>query len=201
MPKATATTRPGIPLFVRNPADRVEPPGRFRLGHHQRRAGFGVWAATVADSDRDAIKAWKRRRPLEPGAAAPFVERLAELVELWCPVLPSGLVVTSPPQGVSAPEGPACDAAAILARLVAERLVVPYRPMLRRSPGESKKYHGHHYALAQAPFTATIPEGPARPAIALIVDDLSTSGVTMKLSLEVIRGPGIAAFGFAFSGI
>jgi orotate phosphoribosyltransferase len=34
----------------------------------------------------------------------------------------------------------------------------------------------------------------------LIVDDLITTGRTMRLSVEAIRAAGVAGFGFAFSG-
>jgi predicted amidophosphoribosyltransferase len=35
----------------------------------------------------------------------------------------------------------------------------------------------------------------------LIVDDLVTTGATMRRSLEAIRAAGVAAFGFGFSGV
>jgi adenine/guanine phosphoribosyltransferase-like PRPP-binding protein len=38
------------------------------------------------------------------------------------------------------------------------------------------------------------------PTLVLIVDDLCTSGRTMRHSIEAIRKAGAAAFGFAFSG-
>jgi orotate phosphoribosyltransferase len=34
-----------------------------------------------------------------------------------------------------------------------------------------------------------------------IVDDPITSGRTMRLAVEAIRGAGVAAFGFGFSGV
>jgi orotate phosphoribosyltransferase len=34
----------------------------------------------------------------------------------------------------------------------------------------------------------------------LVLDDLATSGVTMRRSLEAIRNAGVAAFGFAYNG-
>jgi pyrimidine operon attenuation protein/uracil phosphoribosyltransferase len=35
----------------------------------------------------------------------------------------------------------------------------------------------------------------------IVVDDLATTGRTMRLALEAIRGAGVPAFGFAFSGV
>ncbi|MGP0069673.1 MAG: hypothetical protein ACLQGP_39485 [Isosphaeraceae bacterium] len=153
----------------------------------------------MSTADRQAITTWKRQRPLRPEGAEPFADRLVELVRLWAPVMPPGVVITTPPQGASAPEGPACDAAAILARLTADRLGVPFVSMLERT--DQKRWHGRHYATKQAPFTATAEKALSRPAIVFVVDDLATSGTTLKLSLEAIRGVGIPAFGFAFSGV
>jgi predicted amidophosphoribosyltransferase len=35
----------------------------------------------------------------------------------------------------------------------------------------------------------------------LVVDDLVTTGATMRRSLEATRAAGVAAFGFGFSGV
>jgi orotate phosphoribosyltransferase len=35
----------------------------------------------------------------------------------------------------------------------------------------------------------------------VIVDDLITTGRTMRLSVEAIRAAGVAGFGFGFSGV
>jgi predicted amidophosphoribosyltransferase len=37
--------------------------------------------------------------------------------------------------------------------------------------------------------------------IVLVVDDVVTTGATMRRSLEAIRAAGMAAFGFGFSGV
>ena len=36
--------------------------------------------------------------------------------------------------------------------------------------------------------------------LTIVVDDLVTSGATMRLSLEALRAAGVMAFGFAYSG-
>jgi hypothetical protein len=64
---------------------------------------------------------------------------------------------------------------------------------------EPKRWHGPHSGLRQAPYVAAVPD-PAPPLV-LIVDDLCTSGHTMRLSLEAVRKAGVPAFGFAFSGV
>ena len=69
-------------------------------------------------------------------------------------------------------------------------------PTLGRA--DVKRWHGPHSSLRQAPFACSLPD-PA-PTMVLVVDDLITSGRTMRLAVEAIRAAGVAAFGFAFSG-
>ena len=80
---------------------------------------------------------------------------------------------------------------------VADALGLPFAEILSRT--EPKRWHGPHHALRQAPFVCTLPE-PA-PTMVVIVDDLVTTGRTMRLSVEAIRAAGVAAFGFGFSGV
>jgi orotate phosphoribosyltransferase len=124
---------------------------------------------------------------------AEFAAAVAALVRAWSPILPAGTVVTVPPQGASAP-GP--YAAESLGQAVAAALGLPFVEVLTRT--EPKRWHGPHASLRQAPFVAALP-APA-PPIVLVVDDLVTSGRTMRHSIDAIRQAGAAAFGFAFSG-
>jgi predicted amidophosphoribosyltransferase len=80
---------------------------------------------------------------------------------------------------------------------VAEALGLPLAEVLTRT--DVKRWHGPHHSLRQAPFVAALPE--PLPTMVLIVDDLVTTGATMRRSLEAIRATGVAAFGFAFSGV
>src|SRR5262249_62231644 len=112
-------------------------------------------------------------------------EAVANLVRAWSPILPLGTILTVPPQGASAP-GP--YAAEALGRRVAEALGLPFAEVLTRT--DEKRWHGPHAALRQAPFSCTPPE-PA-PAIVLVIDDLITSGRTMRLSIEALRAAGLA---------
>ena len=84
-----------------------------------------------------------------------------------------------------------------LGQRVAEALGLPFSAeVLSRT--EPKLRHGPHSRLRQAPDVAAVPD--PIPPLVLIVDDLCTSGRTMRLSLEAIRGAGILAFGLA-SGV
>lgn len=170
-----------------------EPKGRS-LPSHQKRAGLGVWAATRSRQDRARIRLWKRSAPFDPSERDRFAEALAALARAWSGVLPVGTIATCPPQGASAP-GP--YAALELARVAAGILGVPFVEVLARQG--RKRWHGPHEALRQAPFIATIPD-PAPPMV-LVLDDLVTSGATLKRSIAALNAAGVAGFGFAFSGV
>ncbi len=174
-------------------------PSRFRresesssrwLPSHQKRAGLGVWTAGRSRQARAAIKAWKRSAPFDPATLAGFAAAVADLVRAWSPILPSGTILTIPPQGASAP-GP--YAARELGETVADALGLPFVPMLART--EAKRWHGPHSSLRQGPFVCTLPD-PA-PTMVLVVDDLITSGRTMRRALEAIQAAGVAGFGFS----
>jgi hypothetical protein len=190
--KTTVTRR--IPLLTRQPSARTEPAGRFKLGHHQRRAAFGCWAASTSVADREAVKGWKRKAPLDAAASSKFVAGLVALVRLWAPVTPPGTILTVPPQGASAPGSYAAE---LLAKLTADTLGLPFVPMLERT--DLKGLHGPWHSLGQRSYLATVPN-PAAPVV-LVLDDLATSGTTMRLSLEALHARGVCAFGFAFSGV
>jgi hypothetical protein len=169
-----------------------EPRGRS-LPSHQKRDGLGVGASTRRRTARAAIRRWKRARPFDPDERDGFAAALAGLVRSWSPVLPAGTVATVRPQDASTP-GP--YAALELGRAVAVALGVPLVEVLTRT--EAKRWHGPLHALRQAPFACTLPADP--PVLLLVLDELVTSGRTMRLSIEAINRGECAEFGFAFSG-
>lgn len=130
-------------------------------------------------------------RELLADRAARHAEAIVELIREWAPVLPSPAVVTVPPQGASYP---GTYYAAALAQEVARLLGVPFRHTLERH--EQKHWHGPMHSLQQGAFTATVESGTTY----IVVDDLITSGATMRRSLEALRTAGVPAFGFAYNG-
>ena len=170
-----------------------EPAGRFRPAH-QARSALGVWACSRSRADRAAVKAWKASPPFDEVPLAEFAAGLVRLITAWCPVLPGGYVLTTPPQGASAP-GP--YAAEALGRRVAEALGLEFVDTQTRT--EPKLWHGVIHSLKQDDYVYRF-TGPM-PTMVLVVDDLATTGRTLRLSLEAIRTAGIPAFGFAFSGV
>jgi Phosphoribosyl transferase domain len=150
--------------------------------------------APLAGAAGDFSDVERTEKPLfDPALLAEFSAAVAELVRQWSAILPPGTIATVPPQGASAP-GP--YAAEALGSAVAEALGLPFVRMLERT--EPKRWHGPHHALRQTPFICALPN--PTPTMVVIVDDLVTSGRTMRLSIEAIRSAGVAAFGFAFSG-
>jgi hypothetical protein len=170
-----------------------EPAGRFRPAH-QARSALGVWAVSRSRADRAAMVAWKSAQPFDGAMLAGFAAGLAELVRAWSPVLLPSAVVTALPQGASLGRPYAAEA---LARAVAGALGLPYRALLRRT--DDKLYHGPWDSRRQAPYAVEASDRP--PGLVLTVDDIATSGTTLRLALEALRGAGIMSFAFAYSGV
>lgn len=161
--------------------------------HTQSRAvggRSGILAARPAPRPlREALAAWKRAECPAGDLAEQMTAELVALLRAWQPLLPGGWVLTTPPQGASAP-GP--YGAAIIARRVATDLDLDLVTLLERT--DLKRHHGRHESLRQAPYRVTV--RPAAPV--LVVDDLITSRTTMRLSLEALAAAGVAAWGFAW---
>jgi predicted amidophosphoribosyltransferase len=175
--------------FVGHDSEEPDP----RPFHHYRHAGLGTWVChrTLPEETMAALLAWKK----DPAKRETFIRQAAEdlagLIRVWQPAIPAEWVVTVPPAGASAP-GP--YPAGFLARKVAELLSRPFITTLARK--DQKRYHGRHYTLNQKAFKVK-----TKPlSVALVVDDIATSGTTMRLSLEALRSAGVPAFGFAFWG-
>jgi len=169
--------------------ERPAKPSKPKAAYSQKRASLGVWAATTAGEDRTAAIAWKA----EPNAATTklYAAAVVETIRQWSPVLPPNTCVTVPPQGASFPDH---YAAADLAKAVAKELGISFNDILKRT--DEKRYHHPKQSMAQKPY-----EVIGKPTgIVIVVDDIITSGTTMKLSLDALRAAGIAAFGFAYAG-
>ena len=154
---------------------------------------IGTWAAVTSSGLRERLIAWKSNPPFDPGEMVEFAAGIVELIGMWSGgVYAPRTVVTVPPQGAS--RGP--YAAEALGRSVADKMAMPFVPMLRRT--DVKKYHGPWDSRKQLPYLCELPD--PRPEMVLVIDDLCTSGTTMRLALTSIRAAGIPAFGFCYSG-
>lgn len=122
---------------------------KARLGYYARRVRLGVWSCRRGDPDLyRRLREWK----VDPAGQEAFADwiaaELASLMRYWQPILPRDWLVTVTPQGASAP-GP--YPAGFLGRRVAERLDRDFQTFIDRT--DTKRYHGRHYTLGQAPFT------------------------------------------------
>ena len=179
-------------ISTTNATDSTQPrqPAPRRSAYSQKRASLGVWASTISADDRADAIAWKTTAP-DASTATRYAAAVVETIHQWSPVLPPGAVVTCPPQGASHPGHYFADD---LARAVAGLLNISFTPLLVRT--DAKHYHHPRESMRQAPYRVTSPP----PAMVLVIDDLITSGTTMRLSLEALRAAGAAAFGFAYCG-
>jgi hypothetical protein len=162
-------------------------PAPANTGLHIRRAALGVFACRrgLGPGERDRLLGWKRSPAEREDFCRLMAADLAALARAWQPALPPDWLVTTPPPGASVP-GP--YPAGFLGRAVAGLLGLEYQTTLERS--DCKRYHGRHYAMKQAPFVVF--RAPA--GVTLVIDDLTTSGTTMRLSLEALRAAGVPAF-------
>lgn len=166
-----------------------------RKATSQKRAGLGVWASTRSVFDRSEMV---KEKEMGIGLVNDgFAYDIAELIKEWAPYLDSSIIVTSPPQGASAPGRYYAEDLAIR---VAEKLDLTYVTLIERT--DTKKRHGPWESRLQADYSLHrnfyVPHDPYR--FIIIVDDLITSGTTMRLALKAIRDQGCMAFGFSYSG-
>ncbi len=161
-----------------------------RSGFSQRRAGLGVLTVSRDKAARQRILAWKLSSFEDEAQTAAYADALAGLIAKAIPVRPAGTVLTIPPQGAS---WPGTYYARLLARRVANRLGMPLAEIIART--DEKHHHGRRASLDQEAYVSTM----SVPA-AIVIDDLVTSGHTMKLSLDALRAAEIPAWGFGLNG-
>jgi hypothetical protein len=160
---------------------------------HYRHAGLGVWCCRrgLTEPEKAAFQAWKDAPARFNDFCNAAAEAVAGLIRQWQRSIPSDWIITTPPPGASAAkEYPA----GFLGKAVAGKLGLEYLTTLRRTG--AKKWHGRHYAMRQEPFAVTCKP----PSVAIVVDDMMTSGTTMRLALDALRTAGVPAFGFAYVG-
>lgn len=160
-------------------------------GYSIRRAGLGV---TVASKDHH-IKTAVVREKLSPAwnhdRLKAWADDLARLIRAWIKRLPKGTIITPPPQGAS---WPGAYFAGALAERVAGLLGCPWTLGFTRA--DQKLYHHPMEALRQGPFTYAGPQAE----LVIVIDDLITSGATMKRAITAVQEAGIPVYGFAIYG-
>lgn len=142
-----------------------------------------------------AYKRWK----LDPAANHEITDvmatELVSLIQSWQPLIPMDWVVSAPPQGASIHKTKNGDyPASFLAKSVANKLGIQCELGISRA--EDKRYHGRYQSMAQAPYTVSrFPKGPV-----LLVDDMITSGTTLRLSQAALAEGRVPSWAFAWVG-
>lgn len=150
------------------------------------RPAAGVAAALTFDgAARQAILALKfaNRRGVARHLAGLAVDRLG------LERRPRFDVVTWAPTSVGRARRRGYDQAELLARHVARELGVPCRRLLYRCHGDPQAGRGRAERLAGPAFRS---RRPGRPLRVLVVDDVVTTGATLRMAAEVLRAAGVA---------
>lgn len=142
--------------------------------------GLDTCRAVVAYDDdvRAAVVRLKNRD--ERAQVARWADALAALV----PDV-EGLVVTWAPTSGSRRRRRGFDHAELLARAVARRRRLPIRRLLRRQPGPAQAGRGAAERRVHAGFVARPCPHPV-----LVVDDVSTTGATLRAAAGALRRSG-----------
>jgi hypothetical protein len=161
-----------------------------KVGFSVKRAAIGAFSVHRDEPNRRRILEWKATEH-NSAFTEQFAAEIVSLIRQWSPTLPSDALITTPPQGASAP---GFYFAGALAAEVARQMDRQYAVTLARQ--DAKRFHHPRQSLMQLPFA--VQRSPL-PQIILIVDDLITSGTTLRLSIDALRAAGTMPFGFAFA--
>jgi hypothetical protein len=143
-----------------------------------RRAGENVLAVAGDVHTRRHVHRLKAAPLADPEALAKLAVAVAALIAHHFPVLPDRACITCPPQGATWPREHFAES---LATRVATILGLPFVALLKR-------------AAPASPFVLTrTPEGPV-----FVVDDLITTGATIRQTLDTLVSSGATARGFAY---
>jgi predicted amidophosphoribosyltransferase len=138
-----------------------------------------LWAYDGATRDLVTELKYRRRRDLVPQVA----DLLAALARP-----PAGALVTWAPTATERRRHRGADHAELLARALARRWAARCRPLLRRRPGPPQTGRDAAARRRHPGFEAT---GQA-PRAVVVVDDVATTGATLRAAAAALRGAGAA---------
>jgi len=167
----------------------------FGLRSSRRDMGFtalGVYS--IRSMDSTPFYAWKKDSM--PDVTAVMAAELSALISNWFPVRGGDWVVTTPPQGASKHKTTGgVYPAGMLGAATAALLGLDYVTTLIRQT--DKKWHSRYQTMAQNDFVVTT----RPPDMAIVVDDMLTSGTTMGLAIKALRSVGVPTMQFVWVGI
>lgn len=162
---------------------------------HVPRVRRGVFACVLqrdlSKAAWDKFQIWKDAPSAHPDVTEHFASQLVELIRSVFPVIPGDWLITTPPPGKSAYTGREYPAG-FLAKAIANKLDREFLTVFE--PQAHKKYRGRFESLKRQETFELLCTPPA-PVI--VVDDLVTSGHTLKICLCTLERAGV--LGFAFS--
>jgi hypothetical protein len=173
------------------PAEHQDAEPQETIGKHYKHAGLGVFVAKRSCGvEYQRVVVWKATQ--DPIETERLADAISDVIKEWCPVFRQTWTVTNPPRGCSSGDKP--HAAGLLAKQVANVLGLDYAEMLERV-GE-RKWRGSRNATREQIFNAVkVPHD-----VCLIIDDMATTGNTLRGALKALRSVGVPAFGFAYYG-
>jgi predicted amidophosphoribosyltransferase len=154
--------------------DGLEPAGRLRV------EGLDTVAALVRFEGAGATLVKRLKYARRRDAVGVLGEALAALVDA------RPQAVTWVPTTAARRRARGFDQAEVLARAVARHLGAPARCLLRRTDEGSQTARGRAERLASAGFGAT----GTVPAAVLVVDDVCTTGASLRAAAAALRGAG-----------
>jgi predicted amidophosphoribosyltransferase len=167
-------------------------PGCALPGHRGRpcpaaKAAFDVaWAPVAYDgAAREVVRALKfhGRLPL----AAAMAERMAAFAPVW--VFPPGAALVAVPPVHARRRSRGFDPAALLAHHLGRAVELPVEDLLRRR-GPATRQAGASRRLRRAPGRVTVEAIAPGPVVAVLVDDVHTTGATLDACARALRGAG-----------
>lgn len=143
----------------------------------------------------DVVPFYNWKRDPVPAQTDAMASELAALVTAWFPVRGADWIVTTPPQGASRYKTVnGVYPAGCLGRAVATNLRLDFVTTLARQ--DEKRWHGLHQSLAQSEFVVVV----RAPSVAIVIDDMLTSGNTMSLACRALRAAGIPTVSYVWTG-
>lgn len=155
-----------------------------------------AFAALACHSTKrtDVVPFYAWKRDPDPATTEQMADELAALVAAWFPVRGPDWIVTAPPQGASRTKTVnGVYPAGCLGRAVATILSLDYVTTLARQ--DDKRWHGVRQSLAQAEYMVIV----RPPSVAIVIDDMLTSGNTMSLTCRALRAAGVPTVSYVWT--
>lgn len=144
-----------------------------------------VWVAT--DYQKTAAELVKR---LKFDRAAAAAKLLAAAISDTIPPLPPQTVVSHIPTASRRIRQRGYDQAALIAKHLAKQRRLPYRPLLKRT-GQSRQVGANRSQRASQLDGAFTVRTTKLPEMALLVDDVLTTGATIEAAATALKKAGV----------